>query len=70
MTVTEVQGYGRQGGHKEIYRGAEYDVHFVPKTGGDVVVTNRQMQLKLWLQRQKLEKSVTVKFLFTMHLGR
>ena len=31
MTASEVQGYGRQGGHKEIYRGAEYDIHFVPK---------------------------------------
>lgn len=31
MTVTEVRGFGRQGGHKEIYRGAEYEVHFVPK---------------------------------------
>ena len=39
MTVTEVQGYGRQGGHKEIYRGAEYDVHFVPKTKIEIVVS-------------------------------
>ncbi|WP_300669521.1 P-II family nitrogen regulator [Desulfoluna sp.] len=31
MTVSEVKGYGRQKGHKEIYRGAEYDVDFVPK---------------------------------------
>jgi nitrogen regulatory protein P-II 1 len=31
MTVTEVSGYGRQKGHKEIYRGAEYVVDFVPK---------------------------------------
>ncbi|WP_262691680.1 MULTISPECIES: P-II family nitrogen regulator [Kordiimonas] len=31
MTVTEVQGYGRQRGQKEIYRGAEYEVHFLPK---------------------------------------
>ena len=31
MTVSEVQGYGRQGGHTEVYRGAEYQVMFVPK---------------------------------------
>jgi nitrogen regulatory protein PII len=38
MTVSEVQGYGRQGGHKEIYRGAEYEIHFVPKIKIEVVV--------------------------------
>lgn len=38
MTASEVQGYGRQGGHREIYRGAEYEVHFVPKTKIEVVV--------------------------------
>ena len=38
MTATEVQGYGRQGGHKEIYRGAEYEIHFVPKIKIEVVV--------------------------------
>lgn len=31
LTVSEVRGYGRQGGHTEIYRGAEYEVNFVPK---------------------------------------
>jgi nitrogen regulatory protein P-II 2 len=38
MTVTEVRGFGRQGGHKEIYRGAEYDVNFVPKVRLEVAV--------------------------------
>jgi len=38
MTVTEVQGYGRQRGHTEVYRGAEYAVDFVPKVRIDVVV--------------------------------
>ncbi len=38
MTVTEVKGYGRQKGHKEIYRGAEYEVHFVPKLRIEVAV--------------------------------
>ena len=38
MTVNEVKGFGRQRGHKEIYRGAEYQVDFVPKIRIDVVV--------------------------------
>lgn len=37
MTVSEVKGYGRQKGHKEIYRGAEYDVDFVPKLKIEIV---------------------------------
>ena len=36
MTVTEVKGFGRQRGHTELYRGAEYVVDFVPKTRGEV----------------------------------
>ena len=38
MTVSEVKGFGRQGGHKEIYRGAEYAVNYVPKTKIEVAV--------------------------------
>jgi nitrogen regulatory protein PII len=38
MTVSEVQGYGRQRGHTEVYRGAEYQVDFVPKVRVEVVV--------------------------------
>lgn len=38
MTVSEVKGFGRQRGHKEIYRGAEYQVDFVPKIKIDIVV--------------------------------
>lgn len=38
MTVSEVKGYGRQKGHTEIYRGAEYAVNFVPKVKIEVVV--------------------------------
>ena len=37
MTVSEVQGYGRQKGHTEVYRGAEYSVDFVPKVRVEVV---------------------------------
>ena len=38
MTVSEVKGFGRQGGHKEVYRGAEYQVDFVVKVKIEVVV--------------------------------
>lgn len=38
MTITEVKGYGRQKGHKEIYRGAEYVVDFIPKLKIELVV--------------------------------
>ena len=38
MTVSEVQGYGRQKGHTEVYRGAEYSVDFVPKVRIEVAV--------------------------------
>jgi len=40
MTVSEVSGYGRQKGHKEVYRGAEYDVTLVPKVRLEVVVAD------------------------------
>ena len=40
MTVTEVKGYGRQKGHTEIYRGAEYAVSFLPKLKIEVVVAS------------------------------
>jgi len=38
MTVSEVKGYGRQKGHKEIYRGAEYAVDFIPKVKIEIVI--------------------------------
>ena len=44
MTVTEVKGYGRQKGHTEIYRGAEYAVSFLPKVKIDVVVATVDVQ--------------------------
>ena len=40
MTVSEVKGYGRQKGHKEVYRGAEYNVEFNPKTKVELVVAS------------------------------
>jgi len=42
MTVTEVKGYGRQKGHMEIYRGAEYAVNFLPKVRIEVAVPSDQ----------------------------
>ena len=38
MTVSEVKGYGRQKGHKEIYRGAEYAVDFIPKIKIEIII--------------------------------
>jgi nitrogen regulatory protein P-II 1 len=40
MTVTEVQGFGRQSGHTEVYRGAEYTVDFVPKVRLDILTAD------------------------------
>jgi nitrogen regulatory protein P-II 2 len=42
MTVTEVKGYGRQKGHTEVYRGAEYAVNFLPKIRIEVAVSEEQ----------------------------
>jgi nitrogen regulatory protein P-II 2 len=44
MTVTEVKGFGRQKGHTELYRGAEYSVDFVPKTKIEVAVSDEVME--------------------------
>jgi nitrogen regulatory protein P-II 1 len=40
MTVTEVKGFGRQKGHVELYRGAEYDIAFIPKVKIEIVLAN------------------------------
>lgn len=45
LTVTEVKGYGRQKGHTELYRGAEYVVDFIPKVKIEVVVSDEQVSL-------------------------
>jgi len=44
MTVTEVKGFGRQRGHTEIYRGAEYQVTFLPKTKLEIVVSDEMAE--------------------------
>jgi nitrogen regulatory protein P-II 1 len=43
LTVTEVKGFGRQKGHTELYRGAEYVVDFLPKVKIEVVVTDKML---------------------------
>ena len=45
MTVSEVRGFGRQKGHTELYRGAEYMVDFLPKTKIEVIVTDDLLDL-------------------------
>ena len=44
MTVTEVKGFGRQKGHKEIYRGSEYTVDFLPKIKIDTILPDDQIK--------------------------
>ena len=41
MTVTEVQGFGRQKGHQEVYRGSEYNVKYIPKIKIEVVINKK-----------------------------
>ena len=43
MTISEVQGFGRQKGHKEIYRGAEYEISFVPKVKIELVCADESV---------------------------
>jgi len=49
LTVTEIRGYGRQKGHKEIYRGSEYNIEFVPK-----------LKLELVCDDEKLESAISI----------
>ena len=44
MTVSEVKGFGRQKGHKEVYRGAEYVVDFIPKAKVEIVTNDDQVE--------------------------
>jgi nitrogen regulatory protein P-II 1 len=45
MTVSEVKGFGRQKGHTELYRGAEYNVDFLPKVKVELIVADEQVEL-------------------------
>ena len=47
MTITEVRGYGRQKGHKETYRGSEYQIEFVPKIKIEVIVDDSMLEKTL-----------------------
>ena len=53
MTVTEVKGFGRQKGHVELYRGAEYDVAFIPKIKIEVVVGEGMAEKAVTLIQEK-----------------
>jgi nitrogen regulatory protein P-II 1 len=44
MTVTEVKGFGRQKGHVELYRGAEYDVSFIPKIKMEIILAESMVE--------------------------
>ena len=44
MTISEVKGYGRQKGHTEVYRGAEYVVDFIPKVKVEIVAADEQVE--------------------------
>jgi nitrogen regulatory protein P-II 1 len=44
LTLTEAQGFGRQRGHTEVYRGAEYEVEFVPKVRLEILVDDAQVE--------------------------
>lgn len=44
LTVSDAQGYGRQGGHTEVYRGAEYQIDFVPKVRLEMLVDDADVQ--------------------------
>ena len=45
MTVSEVKGFGQQKGHTELYRGAEYEVNFIPKTKIEIIVSEEMADL-------------------------
>ncbi|UCD56025.1 MAG: P-II family nitrogen regulator [Candidatus Hydrogenedentota bacterium] len=44
LTVTEAKGFGRQKGHKELYRGAEYEIEFLPKVKLEIVVSDSELE--------------------------
>ncbi|MDC9595929.1 P-II family nitrogen regulator [Xenorhabdus anantnagensis] len=44
MTITEVKGFGRQKGHSELYRGAEYNVNFLPKVKIDIAISDERVE--------------------------
>lgn len=53
MTVTDVKGFGRQKGHIEFYRGAEYDINFVPKAKIEIVIPDEMLDSALSVIQEK-----------------
>ena len=55
LTVSEVRGYGRQKGHKEIYRGSEYNIEFVPKIKVELICSENKVEkaLEIIISRSK-----------------
>lgn len=53
MTVTEVKGFGRQKGHVELYRGAEYEIAFIPKVKIEVVIADGMLEKVLATIQEK-----------------
>jgi len=53
MTVTEVKGFGRQKGHVEFYRGAEYDINFVPKVKIEIVLPDEMIDKAISIIQEK-----------------
>ena len=58
ITVTEVRGYGRQKGHKEIYRGSEYNLEFVPKVKVELICSDQAVEeaIKIIVEKSKTGK--------------
>lgn len=65
LTVTEVKGFGRQKGHAELYRGAEYSVNFLPKVKIDIAIADDQLDevVEVIGKATGPEKLATAKFL-------
>ncbi len=67
MTISEVKGYGRQQGHSELYRGAEYVVEFIPKVKIEIIVSSEEyadMAIKAIKESATLVKLVMVRYLY------
>lgn len=58
ITVTEVRGYGRQKGHKEIYRGSEYNLEFVPKVKIELICSDQSIEeaINIIIEKSKTGK--------------
>ena len=68
ITVTEAKGFGRQKGHTELYRGAEYVVDFLPKLKIDIIIADNLLEQAIEAIKNLLtpEESAMVKFLLLL----